>query len=165
MVELTIKKRHAIKKSQLASLMQKLTDTLGSDAALYNAPMIEIAETASKFDIYIIDKKPLIMEQDTWAFPTLRGAVLRPFSGHRIVVAMGAVPYMINGADVMRPGIVSVTDDVVAGKPALVADEIHDKPLAVVIPLYDAAGIIALEQGKAAKNMHYIGDELWNLEL
>ena len=78
---------------------------------------------------------------------------------------MGAVPYMINGADVMRPGIVSVTDDVGAGKPALVVDEIHDKPLAVVIPLYDAAGIIALEKGKAAKNMHYIGDELWNLEL
>ena len=101
MVELTIKKRHAIKKSQLASLMQKLTDTIGSDAALYNAPMIEIAETASKFNIYIIDKKPLIMEQDTWAFPTLRGAVLRPFSGHRIVVDMGAVPYMINGADVL----------------------------------------------------------------
>ena len=44
-------------------------------------------------------------------------------------------------------------------------DENHDKPLAVVIPLHDAAGIIALEKGKAAKNMHYIGDELWNLEL
>lgn len=165
MVELTIKKRHAIKKSQLASLMQKLTENIGEDAALYNAPMIEIAETASKFNIYIIDKKPLVMEQDTWAFPTLRGAVLRPFSGRRIVVDMGAVPYMINGADVMRPGIVSVTDDVTAGKPALVVDESHGKPLAVVIPLYDAAGIIALEKGKAAKNMHYIGDELWNLEL
>ncbi|HJJ96056.1 MAG TPA: RNA-binding protein [Methanocorpusculum sp.] len=165
MAELTIKKRHAIKKSQLSSLMKKLGESIGGDAALYDAPMIEIAETASKFNIYIIDKKPLIMEQDTWAFPTLRGAVLRPFSGRRIVVDMGAVPYMINGADVMRPGIVSVTDDVVAGSPALVVDESHDKPLAVVIPLYDAAGIIALEKGKAAKNMHYIGDELWNLEL
>ena len=61
MVELTIKKRHAIKKSQLASLMQKLTDTIGSDAALYNAPMIEIAETASTFNIYIIAKKPIIL--------------------------------------------------------------------------------------------------------
>lgn len=165
MAELTIKKRHAIKKSQLASLMKKLTETIGKDAALYDAPMIEIAETASKFNIYIIDKKPLIMERDDWAFPTLRGAILRPFSGRRIAVDMGAVPYMINGADVMRPGIVSVTDDVVAGSPALVVDESHDKPLAVVIPLYDAAGIIALEKGKAAKNMHYIGDELWNLEL
>ena len=159
MAELTIKKRHAIKKSQLTSLMKKLGESIGEDAALYNAPMIEIAETASKFNIYIIDKKPLVMEQEEWAFPTLRGAVLRPFSGRRIAVDMGAVPYMINGADVMRPGIVSVTDDVRAGLPALVVDESHDKPLAVVIPLYDAAGIIALEKGRAAKNLHYSGDE------
>ncbi|MDR0438878.1 MAG: RNA-binding protein [Methanocalculaceae archaeon] len=165
MVELTIKKRHAIKKSRLATLMKKLNETIGDDAALYDAPMIEIAETASKFNIYIIEKKSLIMEQDTWAFPTLRGAILRPFSGRRIVVDMGTIPYMINGADVMRPGVVSVTDDVVAGSPALVVDEIHDKPLAIVIPQYDAAKIIALERGKVAKNMHYIGDDLWNLEL
>ena len=154
MAELTIKKRHAIKKSQLTSLMKKLGESIGEDAALYNAPMIEIAETASKFNIYIIDKKPLVMEQEEWAFPTLRGAVLRPFSGRRIAVDMGAVPYMINGADVMRPGIVSVTDDVRAGLPALVVDESHDKPLAVVIPLYDAAGIIALEKGRTAKNLN-----------
>ncbi len=165
MVELTIKKRHAIKKGQLTSLMQKLTENIGDDAALYTAPMIEIAETASKFNIYLIDKKPILMEKDEWAFPTLRGAVLRPFHGRRVVVDMGAVPYLINGADIMRPGIVSVTDDVKAGLPALAVDESHDKPLAVVIPLYDAAGILALEKGKAAKNIHYIGDELWNMEL
>jgi PUA-domain protein len=165
MADLIIKKRHAIKKSQLAALMTKLTENIGEDAALYNAPMIEIAETASKFNIYIIDKKPLIMEKDDWAFPTLRGAVSRPYSGRRIVVDMGAIPYMINGADIMRPGIVSVTEDVKAGQPALAVDESHDKPLAVVLPLYDAKDIIALEKGKAAKNLHYIGDELWNLEI
>jgi PUA domain protein len=165
MARLTIKKRHAIKKSQISALLKKLHETIGEDASLYDAPMIEIAETASKFNIYVIDKKSLIMEQDTWAFPTLRGAILRPFSGRRIVVDMGTVPYMINGADVMRPGVVSVTDDVVAGRPALVVDENHNKPLAVVISLYDAAEIIALGMGRVAKNMHHIGDDLWNLEL
>ena len=66
MVELTIKKRHAIKKGQLNSLMQKLSESIGEDAKLYTAPMIEIAETAAKFNIYIIDKKPLLMEKDEW---------------------------------------------------------------------------------------------------
>ena len=75
MAELTIKKRHAIKKSQLTSLMKKLGESISEDAALYNAPMIEIAETASKFNIYIINKKPPVMEQEEWAFPKLRGAV------------------------------------------------------------------------------------------
>lgn len=165
MVELTIKKRHAIKKGQLSSLTAKLEESIGEDAKLYSAKMVEIAETASKFNIYLIDKKPLVLEKDEWAFPTLRGAVARPFKGKRIVVDMGAIPFVINGADVMRPGIVSVTDDVKANMPALVVDESHDKPLAVVIPLYDAPELRALEKGKAAKNLHYIGDELWNLEL
>lgn len=165
MAELIIKKRHAIKKGQLTSLKQKLRENIGDDAELYSSKMIEIAETLSKFNIYIVDKKPFLIEMDDWAFPTLRGAVARPFSGRRIVVDMGAIPYVINGADIMRPGIVSVTDDVKAGKPALAVDESHDKPLAVVISLYDAQEIRALEKGKAAKNLHYIGDELWNLEL
>ena len=165
MAEIIIKKRHAIKKGQLTSLMTKLKESIGDDAGLYTALMIEIAETTSKFNIYLIDKKPILMEKDEWAFPTLRGAILRPFSGRRIVVDMGAVPYMVNGADIMCPGIVSVTPDVKAGYPALAVDESHGKPLAVVIPLYDADGVLALEKGKAAKNIHYVGDELWNLEL
>ena len=165
MAEIIIKKRHAIKKGQLTSLMTKLKESIGDDAGLYTAPMIEIAETTSRFNIYLIDKKPILIEKDEWAFPTLRGAILRPFSGRRIVVDMGAVPYVVNGADIMRPGIVSVTPDVKAGYPALAVDESHGKPLAVVIPLYDADGVLALEKGKAAKNIHYVGDELWNLEL
>ena len=174
MAELVIKKRHAIKKGQLNSLMTRLRESIGDEADLFTAPMIEIAETAAKFNIYLVDKKPILMEkiadpakpdEPGWAFPTLRGAVLRPFTSCRIIVDMGAVPYMINGADIMRPGIVDVTPDVKAGMPAVAVDVSHGKPLAVVIPLYDAAGILALEKGKAAKNIHYVGDELWNLEL
>ncbi|HJJ54937.1 MAG TPA: RNA-binding protein [Methanocorpusculum sp.] len=174
MTELVIKKRHAIKKGQLTSLMTKLRESLGDEADQFTAPMIEIAETASKFNIYLVDKKPILMEKVAgpsaesdpgWAFPTLRGAIQRPFTHRRIVVDMGAVPYMINGADIMRPGVVDVTSDVKAGMPAVAVDESHGKPLAVVLPLYDAEGILALEKGKVAKNIHYVGDELWNLEL
>ena len=32
-------------------------------------------------------------------------------------------------------------------------------------PAIEPRCILALEKGKAAKNIHYIGDELWNLEL
>lgn len=174
MANLIIKKRHAIKKGQLNSLMNKLHESLGNEADQFTAPMIEIAETASEYNIYLVDKKPILMEKilDTskegdseWAFPTLRGAVMRPFTHRRIVVDMGAVPYMINGADIMRPGVVDVSPDVKGGMPALVVDETHNKPLAVVIPLYDAKDILALEKGKVAKNIHFVGDELWNLEL
>ena len=100
-----------------------------------------------------------------WVFPTLRGAVQCPFPERMITVDAGAIPYVVNGADVMRPGIVAVSDDVIAGSPVQIVDERHKKPLAIGVALLDAPAIRASAQGKMCKNFHHVGDELWNLEL
>ena len=165
MAEITIRKRHAIKKSQVAEINKMLKRSLGEEASLFDTSFVERAETDADLSIYLIDKKSLLISRDDWAFPTLRGAHLRPFSARRIVVDSGAVSFMVNGADVMRPGVVSVAMDVKANEPALIVDERHGKPLAVVIALYDASEILAMEKGKIAKNIHYVGDAIWNLEI
>ena len=165
MAEITIRKRHAIKKSQVAEINKMLKRSLGEEASLFDTSFVERAETDADLSIYLIDKKSLLISRDDWAFPTLRGAHLRPFSARRIVVDSGAVSFMVNGADVMRPGVVSVAMDVKANEPALIVDERHGKPLAVVIALYDASEILAMEKGKIAKNIHYVGDLIWNLEI
>jgi len=77
---------------------------------------------------------------------------------------MGAVSYVVNGADIMRPGVVDVTPDVTAGKPVQIVDERHGKPLALGIALYDAADLLAQEKGKVARTWHHVGDDIWNLE-
>ena len=51
------------------------------------------------------------------------------------------MPYVVNGADIMRPGVVDVTPDVVSGKPVQIVDERHGKPLALGIALFDAADL------------------------
>ncbi|HJJ55618.1 MAG TPA: RNA-binding protein [Methanocorpusculum sp.] len=164
--ELKIKKRHAIKKSQLNTLKSKLTESIGiENSDLFKSNMIEIAETVSEFNLYIINKVVMIMETEEWAFPTLRGVLSHPISGHKIVVDMGAVPYVVNGADIMRPGVVSVSDDVIENHPALIVDERNGSPLSISIPLYNADKIMALNSGKIAKNVHFIGDDLWNLDI
>lgn len=165
MAEITIRKRHAIKKSQAALMKKMLERALGDEAALFDTSFVELAETDADISIFLIDKKPLLISRDGWAFPTLRGAHLRPFSARRIVVDSGAVAFMVNGADVMRPGVVSVSPDVRANEPALIVDERHGKPLAVVIALYDAEEILTRDKGKIAKNIHYVGDLIWNLEI
>ena len=83
------------------------------------------------------------------------------FPERRIVVDSGAVPYVVNGADVMRPGIVSVSDDIRAGAPAQVVEERHGKPIAICIALHDAPGIREMKSGKACRNIHHVGDEIW----
>ena len=103
-----------------------------------------------------------------WKFQIRReddGAVQIPFPERRIAVDAGAIPYVVNGADIMRPGIVSVTDDVKADKPVQIVDERHGKPLAIGIALFDAPGIRASTTGKMVKKFHHVGDEIWNLEI
>jgi PUA domain protein len=165
MKKILIKKRHSIRKSQASGLLARLADQIGPSAQLFHADMIEIIETNADVLLFLVNKKPLLMDAGDWVFPTLKGAVQFPFPERRVTVDAGAIPYVVNGADVMRPGIVSVSPDIRAGLPVQIVEERHGKPLAIGIALHDAAGIRASTGGKMCKNLHHVGDEIWNLEI
>ncbi|MGD0534931.1 MAG: RNA-binding protein [Methanoregula sp.] len=165
MKKIFVKKRHSIRKSQAEDLLDRLALQIGPSAALFHTDMIEILETNADVALYLVNKKPLLMDTGDWVFPTLKGAVQIPFPERMVTVDAGAIPYVVNGADVMRPGIVAVSDDIVAGGPVQIADERHKKPLAIGVALMDGPAIRASASGKMCKNFHHVGDELWNLEL
>lgn len=165
MAPITIRKRHTVRKGDAAELVRRLGEELGEEAGTFAADRIEVAETGGPFRLYLLDKRPLLFERDGVLFPTLHGAITRPFSARRVTVDMGAVRFVVNGADIMRPGIVAVTDDVLADHPVLVVEERHGKPLAVCIARLDAAAMRAETAGKVCKNIHHVGDEIWSLEV
>jgi PUA domain protein len=165
MKKITIKKRHSIRKGQVTDLLDRLTEQVGPSAERFRADRIEVLETSADISLFLVDKKLFLMDTGSWVFPTLKGAVQFPFPERRVAVDAGAIPYVVNGADIMRPGIVSVTDDVKAGFPVQVVDERHGKPLAIGIALHDADDIRASTAGKMVKKFHYVGDEIWNLEV
>jgi PUA domain protein len=76
---------------------------------------------------------------------------------------MGAVPFVCNGADVLAPGVVRIEGAFAVGDFALVVDERHGKPLAVVSALVDSQAASGMKRGKVAGNLHYVGDALWNM--
>jgi PUA-domain protein len=164
MVRIQLKKRHPIGKSDVARLFSRLREELGDEAGLFVQQRVEIVETNTDLVIFLIDKKPVIMDLRGVIFPTLRGALEHPFAGRRLTVDSGAVSFVVNGADVMRPGVVSVSDDVRAGSPVQIVEERHGKPIAIGIALYSAAEIRARETGKVCRNIHHVGDEIWTLD-
>jgi PUA domain protein len=166
MKKFTVKKRHTIRKGQAAEIFARLKDQIGDGAALFAADSLEILETSSdELNFYLINKKPMIMEFGDWIFPTLKGAIERPFPQRRICVDAGAIPFVVNGADVMRPGITKVTPDIRAQAPVQVVDDRYGKPLAVALALFDAQHIMESTSGKMCRRVHYVGDEIWNLEV
>ena len=79
-----------------------------------------------------------------------------------VMVDMGAVKFMCNGANVMRPGIKKYTefskDDLVC-----VIEESKHKFLAVGKALTDSSELENMPKGEIVKNLHYISDRYWEI--
>jgi PUA domain protein len=157
---LKIRKRYHLQKKKL----KKITEELGDYSVLIpSKAKIEMLE-AEPYPIVLVDGQPQIMLVDDRPFPTLKAALTMEMKSKYVVVDMGAVRFMANGADVMSPGIVDADPDLVEGDVVVVVDETHRKPLAVGISLITGSEMVENDKGKAVKTIHFIGDPIWDLE-
>lgn len=79
-----------------------------------------------------------------------------------VMVDMGAVKFMCNGANVMRPGIKSYSD-FEEGQIVCVIEESQHKFLAVGKALVSSAEMETMQKGEVVKNLHYISDKFWEV--
>jgi PUA domain protein len=79
----------------------------------------------------------------------------------RVSIDMGAVKFIVSGADVMRPGIVEIDDSISKDEIIVIVDVNNKKPLALGKALLNGAEMKSISSGKAIKNLHYVGDEIW----
>ncbi len=77
-----------------------------------------------------------------------------------VMVDMGAVKFMCNGANVMRPGIKKFTDFEKGGI-VCISEESQHKFLAVGKALVSSSELKDMEKGEVIKNLHYISDRFW----
>jgi len=154
-------RRHFLKEKEARKLFLDFSQRLKVDAQrLFGSkPRVEVNETEVA-EIFIIDGKPLLARSDKALFPTLAFDDVFPFLP-RIVVDMGAVPYVCDGADVMAPGVVSIEGDFKENDFLLVVDERYGKPLMIGVALFNSQAMKNLKQGKIVKNVHHVGDKIW----
>ncbi len=79
-----------------------------------------------------------------------------------VLVDMGAVKFMCNGANVMRPGIKSHSE-FDREQVVCVIEESQHKFLAVGKSLVPSSELETMEKGEVIKNMHYISDKYWEI--
>ena len=116
--------------------------------------------TVSEEAAYFVDGKPLIVRTKRGLLPSLKfDEVINSLP--RITVDMGAVAHVVNGADIMRPGIREVHGDFAKGALVLIVDEKYGKPIALGRTEVDSAEMRGMSKGKVIGNVHYVGDDLW----
>ena len=77
-----------------------------------------------------------------------------------IMVDMGAVKFMCNGANAMRPGITKYSE-FEKDQLVCIVEESQNKFLAIGRSCVPSSEMEELTKGEIVKNMHYISDKYW----
>jgi len=155
--------RQFLREKQAKSLLLEFSKKIGCvpEKIFGPEPRIEVVETQGT-EFFFVNGKPLIARLSGTLFPTLifsEALSLLP----QIVVDMGAVPHVCNGADIMAPGVSKITREFKENDLLLIVDEHHGKSLAVGIALFDSRSIRKIKHGKVVRNVHCISDKIWSI--
>jgi PUA domain protein len=155
-------RRYFLKDKEAKLLLNKASERIGVDLKQILSPKVNVELIETEFaEIYLFNGKPFLAKTEEEIFPTL---VFSEFlnSAPKVVVDMGAIPHVCNGADVMAPGILRFERRFGRDDFVLVVDEKHGKPLAVGEALFDIDEAEKAKQGVVVKNVHFVGDRIWN---
>ena len=154
MVDL-IRRRKSLKRKEAKKLLNRIAESFES----VKAEKVEIAELED-LHLYIFDNKVEFVEDTNELYPVLSSRYIDQLPN--VIVDMGAIPYVCNGADVMAPGIVEL-DDFNEGSHVVIRDVNHKKALALGRAKKSSKSIIDSRKGKVIENLHYVGDKLWSI--
>ena len=153
-----VKSRHHLRSDAVSDLEETLEDQLGVSSEGDAYERVEFEET--DWEVVLIDGEPRVAYFDEEPFLTVRGANAYEPEKRLVTVDAGAVSFVSDGADVMRPGITEATDDISLDDLAVIAEESHGKVLAVGRARVDGADMVG-DDGKVVDSLHHVGDELY----
>ena len=162
-----IKQRHFIRKSELKPLKDEILkhyDQKFVDQIFPTKSNVEVIETEAGDTLFAINNVLKLWKSKDGYIPVLTLLLNKQVDLKTIVVDFGAVRYVANGADIMRPGITKIDPLIKKGDIVRIIEETKSRALAVGKALFDAPEMEAKSSGKVIKNLHTIQDSVWEFE-
>ena len=158
----TKQRRYALKSKEARQVLAEASANLKLDLeALFGGKaLVEVVESEVG-EIYLIGGKPLLFKAEGKILPTLFFAEFVA-AAPKIVVDMGAVPYVCKGATVMAPGIVRIEGEFGVGGLVVVVDMKFGKALGLGEALMDAETARQTKKGPVVKTLHWVSDKIWD---
>jgi PUA domain protein len=123
--------------------------------------LVEIAEDV-KNKVIRCNNEALFFYLGGDIIPSVRALLAKELNIKSVSVDMGAVKFVVNGADIMRPGIAAFEEGIEVGELVKIVDINNKKPLALGKALMNSEEMRNTSSGKSVENLHYIGDRIWN---
>ena len=153
-----VKSRHHLRSDAVSAIEDDLAEKLGVEVEADTYENVEFED--SDWEVVLLDGDPLVLYVDGDPFLTVQGANAYPPQRRVVTVDAGAVQFVSDGADIMRPGIVEADDGIAAGDLVVVNEESHGKFLAIGRARVDGDDMVG-EEGKVVDSIHHVGDDLY----
>lgn len=157
-----IKSRHHLRADAVDDITSTMEAHFGIDLPDASYEVVEFED--EPFEVVIIDGTPAVFYVEGEPCVTVRGANEFDPSRHLVTVDAGAVAFVSDGADIMRPGIVEADPSIEAGDLVVIVEETHGKALAIGRARVKGEDLVG-DQGKVIDSIHHVGDELYELSI
>lgn len=121
-----------------------------------------------KSELTIFDSLPIFFKWKKQVFPTLRILHMYPHTMKKLTVDKGAIKFVLSGANIMVPGLTSEGGDLPdceEGERVAIMAEGKEHPIAIGVTLMSSDDMRESNKGIGVQILHYIGDDLWRIEL
>ncbi|MFX1388440.1 MAG: DUF1947 domain-containing protein [Promethearchaeota archaeon] len=162
-----IKHRHFVRKSELKPIKDEILKQYDQKFVEQIFPKkcnVEVIETEAGDTLYVINNVLKLWKSKDGYIPVLTLLLNQQVSLKTIVVDFGAVRYVTNGADIMRPGITKIDPSIKKGDIIGITEETQNRALAIGKAMFDAHEMEIKASGKVIKNLHTIQDSVWEFE-
>ncbi|MDQ2073310.1 RNA-binding protein [Haloarcula sp. NS06] len=157
-----VKSRHHLRSDEVDTITTALSENLGVELDADSFEKVEFDD--SDWDVVLVDGDPLVLYLNGEPFLTVQGANQYPPEKHIVTVDAGAVSFVSDGADIMRPGITEADDDISQDDLIVINEESHGKFLAVGRAQTDGDDMVG-DSGKVVKSLHHVGDDLFEFSV
>ena len=137
-----IKHRHFIRKSELNPLKEEILNQYDQqfvDQIFPKKCNVEVIETEAGDTLFAINNVLKLWKSKEGYIPVLTLLLNKQINLKVIVVDFGAVRYVANGADVMRPGITKIDPSIKKGDIVGIIEETKNRALAIGKAMFDAS--------------------------
>ena len=154
-------KKWVLSRRDSIEMIEKIQDSLKVTLSLPKSAQASCAEPEEGVVFVTLDGYEFVKKGESFVpFLGSPGAMgLFP----EAVVDEGAIKFVVNGADVMRPGIRKLGDWGEAGRTVVVREEKKGRAIAIGSALVGSEEAKAMAKGGCLKNLHHVGDRYWEL--
>ncbi|MFA1609477.1 RNA-binding protein [Halobellus rubicundus] len=157
-----VKSRHHLRADEIDDLEATIEAGTGVELDGDTYEMVELADES--FDVVLVDGEPDVVRLEGEPSLTVRGANRHEPTRNVVTVDAGAISFVSDGADVMRPGIVEADGEIEADDLVTVAEETHGKVLAIGRALVGGDEMTG-DSGKVVESIHHVGDDLYEFSV